>query len=108
MAAEKQFENKVKKYLGSRGAYYVKFFGNNFTKRGVPDIMASVNGHFVGIEVKAEDGTPSDLQIYNIKKIREAGGFAFVLYPSGYKKFTQFIDGLYREDFTRDIPMIIK
>lgn len=102
IAGEKLFENKIKKYLDDNGAYYVKFFANAFTKTGVPDILCCVNGYFVGIEVKAPNGRPSELQLYNIRKIKESGGFAFVLYPSAFEEFKQFITDLKREKFNRD------
>lgn len=109
MPNEKRFENKVKKYLDSRGAWYVKYFANAYTKRGVPDVLACVNGYFVGVEVKAPDGKPSELQIYNVRAINAAGGFAFVLYPSAFEKFKQFVEGLARDEFDRDnIPEIWK
>lgn len=108
MGSEKIFENKIKRMLKDNGAYFVKFFANGFTRSGVPDILACVNGYFVGIEVKAETGSPSDLQLYNIEQIRDAGGFAFVVYPSGYNDLVKFIDDLKREEFTRDLPMIFK
>lgn len=108
MAAEKTFENKVKKFLDSQGAWYVKFFANSFTKSGIPDILACVNGYFVGIEVKAQNGTPSELQLYNVEKIREARGFAVVLYPSGFEKFKQFIIGLTHEEFDREMEVTFK
>lgn len=84
MAQEKTFENKIKKWLAANGCYYVKFFANGFTRRGVPDILASVGGKFVAIEVKADNGRPSDLQLDNIREIRASGGFAWVVYPSGW------------------------
>lgn len=86
----------------------MKFFANSFTKSGIPDILACVNGYFVGIEVKAQNGKPSELQLYNIKKIREAGGFAVVLYPSGFNKFKQFIIGLTHDEFNREMEVIFK
>lgn len=92
MAAEKQFENRVKAYLKSIGAWYVKFFANSYTKAGVPDILACINGKFVGIEVKAQNGIPSDLQIYQCELIKAAGGQAFILYPSGFKRFKEIIE----------------
>ena len=107
MAAEKNFENKVKAYLRTRNAYFVKFFANAFTRSGVPDILACVNGYFVGIEVKAQNGKPSDLQLHNVRQIRAAGGFAFVLYPSAYEHFIKFINGLDRDEYYREgIPEI--
>lgn len=93
MAAEKRFENKIKRFLDDNNCWYVKYFANNYTKRGIPDLLACVNGYFVAIEVKAENGTPSELQIYNVKKIQEAGGIALILYP---KDFEYFKDLVYR------------
>lgn len=92
MAAEKSFENKIKKYLESRGCWLVKYFANRMTKSGVPDILACVNGRFVGIEVKATNGHPSELQIWNRDKIREAGGFAIIIYPDQFEDFKVLID----------------
>lgn len=109
MAAEKVFENKIKKYLKDHGAYFLKYWaGAQFTKSGVPDILACVNGYFVGIEVKAQNGKPSELQLYNIRQIRKAGGFAYVVYPSGWERFKEIIDDLLIEQFNREGEMILK
>jgi hypothetical protein len=45
----------------------------------------------VGIEVKAANGKPSELQLYNLKKINEAGGFGILLYPKDFEDFQTFI-----------------
>lgn len=108
MPGEKIFETKVKKFLENEGCYFVKFFANSFTKAGIPDILCCCNGYFVGIEVKAQNGRPSDLQLHNVKKIREAGGFAFVLYPSGYEEFKSFIMDLNKEIFNRNMEVILR
>lgn len=89
MAEEKSFENKIKRWLANHECYYVKFFANRMTKTGVPDILANVGGAFVGIEVKSSNGHPSDLQRYNVRKIKEAGGFAWIVYPSGWNKLEE-------------------
>ena len=91
MGSEKNFENKIKKYLESQNCYFVKYFANRMTKAGVPDILASVNGYFVGIEVKASNGHPSELQIHNVKKIQESGGFAVIIYPEQWDDFKNMI-----------------
>lgn len=109
MAAEKVFENKIKKYLKEHDAYFLKYWaGAQFTKSGVPDILACVNGYFVGIEVKAQNGKPSDLQLYNIRQIRKAGGFAYVVYPSGWESLKDILDDLLIEKFNREGEMILK
>lgn len=101
MGPEKIFENKIKQWLTDHGCYHVKFFANRMTKVGVPDILASVNGYFIGIETKASNGKPSELQFYNVRKIRESGGFAYIVYPSGWEELEKILDGLLHENFTR-------
>lgn len=108
MAQEKIFENKIKKYLKAKGCYCIKFFANSFTKAGVPDLIACVNGYSLWIEVKAQDGHPSEIQLYNINHIRKAGGFAYVVYPSGWERLKDIIDGLLIDKFNRESEVILK
>lgn len=89
---EKLFEEKIKKFLKSKGAWYVKYFANAYTPSGIPDILVSLNGYFIAIEVKAENGKPSDLQIYNLNKIARSGGIGILLYPSGFNNFKNYIE----------------
>ena len=94
IASEKAFENKIKAYLKSIGAYFIKTHGDRFSRVGTPDILACVNGHFVAIEVKAENGKPSELQLYHIEQIRKAGGYGVILYPSNYEIFKKDVEKL--------------
>ena len=75
---EKNIENKIKSYLKSKGAYYFKHHGNQFSQVGVPDIIACYKGRFIGIEVKNETGKTSPLQDVNLKMINDAGGMGIV------------------------------
>ena len=109
IAQEKTYENKIKKFLDDRGAYYVKFFANAYTKSGIPDILCCINSYFVGVEVKAQNGIPSELQLRNVHAINAAGGFAFVLYPSAFEQFKTFVCNLEHDRYNRDeIPEIWK
>lgn len=92
---EKIFEDKVKAYLESKGAWYVKYWGGGlYTKRGVPDILVCYKGRFIAVEAKADNGRPSELQLHQIKKIQEAGGIAMVLYPKDFDDFKKMIEKL--------------
>lgn len=64
----------------------------------------------MAIEVKAQNGKPSELQLHTIRKIRESGGFAIVLYPTGFERFKTFIDDLKNGYFsdTREMDIIFK
>lgn len=108
MAQEKSFENKIKRYLKDKGCYRVKYFGCSYSESGTPDILACVNGYFLAIEVKAQTGKPSELQLEKINQIRKAGGFAFVAYPSAWDKLKDIIDGLLTDDFNREEDVILK
>lgn len=94
MAAEKTFENKIKKYLSENNIWHVKYFANGFTKSGIPDILACCNGHFLAIEVKAENGRPSELQLHHIEKIKQSGGYAVIVKPSQFEELKELIQEL--------------
>lgn len=108
MATEKHFETKIKNYLKNKRCYCVKYFGCMYSTSGTPDILACINGYFVGIEVKAKDGQPSELQLQKIKEIRQAGGFGYVVYPSGWNKLKNIIDGILEDNFNKDEEVILK
>lgn len=108
MAGEKTFENKVKKFIEDSGGWQVKFFANNYTRKGIPDILACINGYFVGVEVKADNGHPSALQLHQVDRIRKSGGFAFVLYPSAFDDFKRFVEDLNKDIYCRNLPIIWK
>lgn len=124
LAAEKNFETRLKKWLQTKGiyplgtpgdkmdvkpiGYYEKRFANRMTKSGLPDMHISIKGMSIEAEIKAEDGHPSKMQLFMINQIITAGGFAFVVYPSGFEKFKKFIEGLIREEYTREIEVILQ
>ena len=80
--------------MKSIGAYFIKTHGDRFSKIGTPDIIACVNGHFVAVEVKAEKGKPSELQLYHISQIHEAGGYGVILYPKDFENFKKDVERL--------------
>ena len=94
IAKEKAFENKIKAYLKSIGAYFIKTHGDRFSRVGTPDIIACVNGHFVAVEVKAENGKPSELQIHHIEQINNASDYGVILYPNGFEGFKKICENL--------------
>lgn len=94
MGSEKIFENKIKRYLTEHGIWHVKYFANGFTKSGIPDLLCSVNGHFLAIEVKAENGRPSELQLHHIEKIKQSGGYAVIVKPSQFDELKELIEEL--------------
>lgn len=75
---EQTIQKKIIKYLEGEGAYVVKVV--SASKTGIPDLLVSYKGVFIGIEVKrpeTKDNT-SELQKINISRIKDSGGYAFV------------------------------
>ena len=101
MAGEKSFENRVKKFLKDEGCWFIKYWaGAAFTKNGIPDLLVCCNGFFLGVELKAPNGTPSELQLWNIEQIKKAGGIGLVLYPKDFDEFKNLIHELKRKAVT--------
>ncbi len=85
MQAETKFKNKLRPFLEAiPKSWWVKV--QQVSISGTPDFLGCVNGRFVALELKKsyrED--PSPIQTYNIDKITEADGLAFVVNPQNYK-----------------------
>lgn len=99
IAAEKNFENRLKKFLEDEGCWFVKFFANAYTKSGIPDLLINCNGYFVAVEVKAQNGKPSELQKWNIKIINEQGGYGVILFPDQFDDFKKLIQCIYDDRY---------
>ena len=96
---EQDIQRKIIKYLESVGAYVVKVVASN--KSGTPDILACYRGIFLAIEVKRPETKTnvSELQEYNIKKIKEAGGVAIVSWDlDAVKAVVENINLMLQED----------
>lgn len=63
-----------------------------FQRAGIPDIIICLKGKFVALELKTEIGKPSALQNYNIAKIKQSGGQAYILRPSQFEKWKEEIN----------------
>lgn len=47
---------------------------------GIPDCLCCIDGKFIAIEVKKNNGNATRLQLHTLKKIKEAGGFSDIIY----------------------------
>ena len=77
---ESDIVKRIREYLKTvPGCFFWKEHGSQYGTAGIPDIIACINGHFFGFEVKTDDGRPTKLQEATIRKINEAGGTAVVV-----------------------------
>jgi Holliday junction resolvase len=83
--SESSIQKAILKLLNARDdVWAVKTITTN--RNGTPDIIASVGGHFVAIEVKAAKGVVAPLQTYQIDLINKTGGTAGVARSTGEVK----------------------
>lgn len=111
MASEKNFENRVKRWLCSIGiyplatpiqkkpvpaiGYWVKRWGGGiYQKKGLPDMQIVVKGRCIEVELKGEGGHPSEIQKKVIKEINESGGVGIVIYPDEFEILKEMIRGI--------------
>ena len=110
MAAEKQFENKVKRWLESQGVYaigtaedkmnvppcgyYEKRWGGGYAKTGLPDLHIVVNAINIDVELKAPNGRPSEVQKQKIVQINKSGSVGIILKPDGFEHFKKIVEGV--------------
>lgn len=82
MLPEAKVVNSIKVALKKEypNIFIFKVHGGLYQEPGIPDLIACIRGHFVGIEVKTLNtmNTVTRLQQYQIDRINCAGGLAFV------------------------------
>lgn len=80
--------------LKKRHVYYFFPVAGAYSSIGVPDIVACVRGKFVGIECKAGDNRPTELQLRNLKAIRDNNGIALVVNENNLDVLEQRLETL--------------
>lgn len=96
---EKLFENKVKAFLKTLPkCWYFKVMGSMFQRSGVPDIVGVINGTFFALELKAENGKPTALQVYNVKQLNWCGAYARIIKPSEWETVKLELEELSKDE----------
>jgi hypothetical protein len=83
---ETKFTERLQPLLAAiPGSWWVKV--QQVGKRGTPDILGSIRGRFVALELKKDDQTePSPIQVYTLQKIEDSGGYAAVVSPENWRE----------------------
>lgn len=108
MAGEKNFENRIKKWLQSKGiyppntpkqkikaepiGYYEKRFGSQFSISGLPDMHVCIKGHSIDLELKDVRGKPSQVQLKILDNINSWGCEGYLVYPKDWENIKKRIE----------------
>ncbi len=93
---EKKVKNMVVKNLKLWNAYYFFPATGGFGRSGVPDVIACLKGQFIGIECKAGNNKPTELQKRELQSIRDAGGYAIVINESNEHELVELLETVAR------------
>ena len=88
---EAKVKEKIKKILKEHGVYYAMPMGTGYGNSGVPDFLCCLQGQFVAIEAKAGKGIPTALQEKNLRDIKAAGGYAWVVNEENLDEFKEWV-----------------
>ena len=78
--SEKKLQDKAIDYLKRRGIYHLNLFGDGWSGKGKPDIIACINGLFVAFELKVGENDLQDDQKIHRLRIRRSGGLHYAPY----------------------------
>ena len=72
--AEGLLKTRIRKFLTAEGIFWSSVQGGPGSKPGDPDLIACIDGNFVGIEVKTVGGRQSPIQKKREEEIIASGG----------------------------------
>jgi hypothetical protein len=84
---ESKVKAKVKALLAKYKVYYFMPATHGYGSSGVPDIVACMQGKFIGIETKANGGVPTALQMKNLMSIVDNKGISIIIDETGIGLF---------------------
>lgn len=96
MTPEAKVKQQVRRMLDDLEIYYFFPPANGYGRAGIPDIIGCVLGRFIAIECKAGKGKTTALQDREIERIRDAGGFAFVVNETNQDELKEELECLVR------------
>jgi hypothetical protein len=76
---EKKVKDDVRKRLNARHVFHFMPATYGFGASGIADIVGCYLGKFFAIECKAGDNRPTMLQVKNLQRVSDAGGYAIVV-----------------------------
>ena len=89
---EKKLQDKAIRYLRDRGIYYLNLFGDGFSGKGKPDIIACINGLFVAFELKHGSNDMQDDQKIHKLRIERSNGLHYS--PYTLSEFIEIVEDL--------------
>jgi Holliday junction resolvase len=98
---ESKVKERVKRLLDKFAAYHFSPATGGYGRSGIPDIVGCYRGHFFAVECKAGNNKPTALQERELQRIRDAGGFAFLVNEENLEALEQCLTSIQGEECGR-------
>ena len=95
---ESKVKARIHAALKAADAYAVNYIGGQYATSGTPDILACIDGRFVGIEAKAGRGKPTALQLRALALIDAAGGLALIINETNLELLQEALRDVHKAD----------
>ena len=89
---EKKLQDNCIKYLKSKKIYHLNLYGDGFSGKGKPDLIACINGRFVSFELKVGKNDMQDDQKIHKLRIERSGGLHYS--PYTLSEFISIVEDL--------------
>jgi hypothetical protein len=89
MTPEGKVKEVIKKHLKQKEIYYIMPATGGYGSSGAPDIVVCHKGKFYGLEVKSGANKPTALQMDNLNRIEDSGGYAVVINESNVHQYME-------------------
>ena len=89
---EKKLQDNCIRYLKSKKIYHVNLFGNGWSAKGAPDLIACIKGKFVAFELKVGENDLQDDQKIHRTRIKRSGGLHYS--PYTLSEFISIVEDL--------------
>lgn len=92
---EKKLQDKAIRYLKDRGIYHLNLYGDGWSGKGKPDLIACIKGKFVAFELKVGSNDMQADQVIHKRRIERSGGLHYS--PYTLDEFINIVEGLIDE-----------
>ena len=76
---ESKLEQEVEKFMQSKGIWQLARFQAQSNQNGLPDRLYLYKGYLLGLELKTDEGSPTQLQLKKIDAINKNGGIGLII-----------------------------
>ena len=84
---ESKLEEQVEKFMESKGIWQLARYQAQSNQNGLPDRLYLYKGFLLGLELKADGGKPTKLQLKKLKAINDNGGIGLIVKDVGIVEY---------------------